>query len=215
MNAAQETMERLAVAKAAVVKGLPSAPKKKRKSTWQPPEMDRFAYGTVFAFDQTATKTGYCLFTHGPGLLVVHRKGKLVEPPLPDLKGFADLIQRSVWMTERIQNVIFEAKQDHPEMAVAHEFPISQGYRVESSLVGAIAVNLACSHLCIKKPTMISKTRVASVLCPPEDRIGKPAIGRAVNRYFDTASREWNQDSRDAFAIGLTYLYELAREQTP
>lgn len=206
-----QTMERLALAKAAVVKGVT---KPKRKTTWQAPVLADLAYGTVLAFDQTYSKTGFVVLSHRPSGLVVHRKGKLVEPPLPDLKGFADTIQRSVWMTERIHNVIQEVTLDHPTLQIAHEMPAAHGHRIESSLIGAIAVNLACERLRLRKPTMIGKQHVAAVLCPPDDRGGKPAIKRATMRYLDTNTREWVEDTRDALAIALTYLYDR-KQETP
>lgn len=202
-----QTLERLAIAKAAVVKGVTTA-KAKRTSTWQAPALDRFAYGTVLAFDQTYSKTGFVVLSHRPSGLKVHRKGKIVEPPLPDLKGFADTIQRSVWMTERIHNLIQETLLEHPTAQIAHEMPAAHGHRIESSLIGAIAIHLACERLPRPKPAMVAKQHVAAVLCPPSDRGGKPAIKRAVNRYIDTSTRDWVEDSRDALAIALTYLYD-------
>lgn len=207
-------MERLAIAKAAVVKGVTQA--KTKRTFWQAPALDRFAYGTVLAFDQTFSKTGFCLLRHDEHGLDVIRKGKLVEPPLPDLKGFADTIQRSVWMTERIHNIIAECNSQFvvpdKQLRVAHEMPAAHGHRIESSLIGAIAVNLACERLRLPKPAMVAKQHVAAVLCPPSDRTGKPAIKRATMRYLDTNTRDWVEDTRDAFAIALTYLYDRQQE---
>lgn len=184
------------------------APKKKR-TTWAAPTMEDFAYGTVFAFDQTVSKTGYCLIKNGGlGHIQVFRHGKLVEPPIPDLVGFEDVLQRATWMAERIRAVIWEAQGLHPDLVVVHERPIVAGHRIESSMLGALGVSLACSSLGIKR-FMIASQHTYKVLCPPEDRGVKPGITRAVARYFDhTGGRDWNQDSRDALALALTYLYD-------
>lgn len=201
----QTTIERLAIAKAAVLKG--SQPKKKRVGSWVQPVLDDLAYGTVLAFDQASTKTGFCLLTHRPSGITVHRHGKLVEPPVPDLKGFEDDLQRATWMAERTENILVEAALEHPTLVVVHEMPAVRGPRSDSSKMAALGVRLACSRHGYK-PTMVNKQHVAAVLCPPDDRDGKPAIGRAVQHLIDAASREWNQDSRDAAALALTYLYD-------
>lgn len=186
---------------------LKAGTKRSKKPPWVQPTLDDLAYGTVLAFDQTITKTGFCLLSHRPSGLVVHDRGKMVEVAVPDLKGFADTLQRATWMAQRIRNLILSGKAEHTTMVVVHEMPAVVGHRLESSQMAALGVSLACEERYVPR-VMVSKQHVAAVLCPPDDRYGKPAITRATCQFLDTKGRDWNQDSRDALALALTYLYD-------
>ena len=192
--------------KAAVLKG--KQPAKKRKSTWHQPTLEDLAEGTVLAFDQTFSKTGFAVVKRGLFGLTVLAHGFLNEPPIPDSPRFWDILQRTEWMGERMGGVVRDTRSmlgPGQGFEVVHEAPILHGMRVESSLLGAVKVWEACKANGLPQPTIVENRHMLNTLCPPTDRSGKPAIKRAVNQFHDT-NKGWNEHNRDALALALTHL---------
>lgn len=196
--------------KAAVLVSKSEQRRASRTPPWTPPSVDDIGEGTVLAFDQTFSKTGWVLLS---GPLTVIRKGYLYEPPIPDSLRFFDVLQRTDWMGDRIRQVVLDVYEEYGAggFDVVHEMPILQGMRVESSLLGATKVWEACKYLALPTPTILSKTRVAGLLCPPGDRKGKSAITRGLAALIDT-SKGWNEHNRDALALAITFLHDKKRD---
>ena len=180
------------------------APRKKKE--FVPPDISDFAPGHVLAFDQTFSKTGFVHLWFNGTTLAILRRGVILEPPIPDLSGQEDTLQRATWMAERIRNIHSEcsnAIMDNGNLVVLHERPATSGYRIESSLMGALGIWLALSP---RRPEIVSSTHVRAVLTGQAHSRAKSLITAAVNRYIDT--KGWNADQRDALALALTYLYD-------
>lgn len=187
------------------------APKRKRQQEWVAPTLADLAIGSVLAFDQTFSKTGWVFLTSYDDSLHVVAKGVIKEPPT-QWSGFEDTLVRALWMSERIAHVVGIYKDSQPTCvpqppAVVHEMPAVKGYRPESSLLAALAVRQAASAHDLPV-FMVSNTHMRRVLTPPgSDPTSKVPVRLAVSRYRDT-SKGWNQDERDALALGLTFLYD-------
>lgn len=208
VNAVDELRAR--VTAAALTKG---KPKRAPKKVWAAPKLEDFANGLVCAFDQTFTNTGWAILRKDDDWVQVLDKGTIREPPVPGLKGFEDTLQRAEWMCERIKPIPEKALTyaKHDESCVfVHEIPAVQGMRIESSLLGALGVRQAVTALRDPyKRVAVGNQHMKAVMLPPEMRHEKRFITTAVNRYTDT--RGWNEHTRDALALGLTYLYDVKR----
>lgn len=188
-----------------------TAPKLKRKKEWRAPTIDDFLDGAVLAYDQGAFKTGYCYLWKCNGEITVLETGVFKEPPLPDLRGHADTLQRATWMFERIVDHVRTPRlmpTDPNEMWVVHEMPPVQGYRPELSLMGALAVRYATERTLLRVVS-VANTHMRSVLTPPgSDPTSKKPITEALQRYGLGTGQGWNGDTRDACALALTFLYD-------
>lgn len=200
------------LSKAAEVKG--KAPKKK-KSTWSRPEV--IPDGRVLAFDQTFSKTGWCYVVVQNGVIEVRAKGFIQEPPIPDTPAFADILQRSEWMHDRIKAVIWDTLRDTYDFTIVHEAPVLHAMRVEASLLGAFAVRMATRQITTKTPVIVENRRMLGLLVPPDERYnmpGKSHITRALLPYVDTR-KGWNEHNRDALSLALTYLHDKEDPSAP
>lgn len=207
------TAESLA-AKAAEITG--KAPKRKKKE-WEPPTLDDFADGHVLAFDQTFSKTGWCFVIVLDGVIDVIAKGFLQEPPIPDKPAFEDILQRAEWMHDRILGVIQETQKHTYDFTVVHEAPVLHAMRVEASLLGGLAVRMACRRVLGRLPYIIENRRMLGLLVPPDERYnmtGKSHITRALLPYVDTR-KGWNEHNRDGLALALTYLHDKEDPSAP
>lgn len=190
-------------------------PKRSAKKEWRAPTWEDFANGLVCSFDQTFTNTGWVIFRKRDSEVEVIDRGTLREPPVPGLKGFEDTLQRAEWMCERIATippkaVACEDVLTGEECVFVHEIPAVQGMRIESSLLGALGVRQAVTALPEpRKRIAVGNQHMKVVMLPMEMRHEKRFITTAVNRYTDT--RGWNEHTRDALALGLTYLYDAKR----
>jgi hypothetical protein len=87
----------------------------------------------------------------------------------------------------------------------AWEAPAVRGHRTESSLIAGYAVWEASGC----EGTTVNAQHASRVLCG-NPRHDKKEIGAAVARYVpETARRPWTEHERDAFAVGLAYLWDL------
>lgn len=209
----QAFVEQALAAKAAEV--IDKAPKRKAKPTWVRPEV--IPDGRVLAFDQTFSKTGWCFVIVTDGVIEVRAKGFIQEPPIPDLKGFEDILQRSEWMYGRILDVIVDTMRDTYDIAVVHEAPVLHAMRVEASLLGGFAVRLATRRAMSRAPHIVENRRMLGLLVPPDERYnqtGKGHITRALLPYVDTR-KGWNEHNRDGLALALTYLYDKEDSSAP
>lgn len=184
--------------------------KKPSKKVWTAPVEADFGLGTVLAFDQTATKTGFAVVRHGhDGLYVLD--GNLVETKAGEgLVGFEQTLRKSVAMEQALSRVVMllGASVD----AIVHEMPAVSGYRIESSLLGAHAVRMAAlAHARGVPVRTISNQAMRAVLNAPEQRDEKRYVGIAVDALIPRQQRttkRWNQDVHDAVGLALTYLYQ-------
>lgn len=188
--------------------------RKPSKKVWTAPTEADFGHGTVLAFDQTVTKTGYAVVRHGhDGLHVLD--GNLIVPKAGNhLLGFEQTLVKSVAMEQALNMVLMLVGGSID--VVVHEMPAVTGYRIESSLLGAHAVRVATLNHARGVPVRsVSNQAMRAVLNTPEERHEKKYVGIAVNDLIPRERRttqRWNQDVHDAVGLALTYLYQKAQK---
>jgi hypothetical protein len=183
------------------------APKSKAKA-WTPVTNDRLAYGTVLAFDQTLSKTGFSVVRHDhTGLHVI--EGNLILAAT-DSVGFEETYAKAAYMEHAIDKVtmFLSAGID----CIVHEMPAVTGHRTESSLMAGYFVRRAAHLSAPSVPVvMLSKRSAAALLIPPDkDRSSKANMTQAVNALIPRENRQtkrWNQDVHDSVALAVLRLH--------
>lgn len=177
---------------------------------WTPPTLEDFAGSIrVQAFDQTLTSTGYVQMEIDAWTSILEikiwAKDTIRPKPAPELRSFAEKFERQYQLAGELTKIIGCTDP------VIYEMPAVHGFETESSLLAGSAVYDVTMENQGKRPVMVSKNRVGSVLCN-NPGAKKPEIKQALVRYLpEVAERTWNEHTRDALAIGLTYLYDVKR----
>jgi hypothetical protein len=182
---------------------------RKRKAAWAPPEVGDFAQEVqVLACDGSLGNFGWVRAVvmpfHGACVLA---KGTI--RPVTVEQGYLGTWDRAIQLERELSELGTEfALADR----IAVEAPmVKGGHRTESSLIaGLMAWRVALPH----KRLDVGATHVSSVLLGDyrvsQDR-RKNAIKAAVARYIPGSERrDWNEHERDAAAIALTVLWDLA-----
>jgi hypothetical protein len=188
--------------------------RKPSKKAWEPPTAEDFAHGTVLAFDQTVTKSGFAMVRSGhDGLWVVG--GDLLVPKAGErLTGFEQTLVKAVAMHRAITlaTILLGGSVD----AIVHEMPAVQGYRIESSLMAAMSVRIAAGESARGVPIfMVSNQSMRAILNHPDERYEKKHVGIAIDTLIPRERRtvkRWNQDVHDAVGLALAHLYQKAHK---
>lgn len=191
-----------------------------RKKVWHAPTLEDFAHGTVLAFDQTLTKTGWSLVACDEWGLGVLAGGVAQRPPLAGLKGFEETYAKAEQMGRLIEAIVSQCKpisifdsELPPPDAVVHEMPAVIGHRLESSLMAGREVRRVVAEKLDMPVTMISRQQAYATL------VGAPSTEKAhgtarVNLLIPREQRRttrWNQDVHDSVLLGLQWLYNKKR----
>lgn len=190
---------------------LASGRRRSAQETWEPPRLCDFAPGvTVMAFDGSLGNTGWLLASAGPGI-TVYEKGTI--RPQTVLDGYLGTWERAAQLRaelEMIGHLAIGASY------IAVEAPmVAGGHRTESSLVAGLQVWQWAAHRAgVARRMDVGATHVSSVLLGnarvPRDK-RKAAVKAAVARYIPGSDgRGFNEHERDAAAIALTVLWDLA-----
>lgn len=182
-------------------------PKRGKRKDFTPVEASELAYGSVLAFDQSLTKTGWVQMKNYPKGLRIYRGGVLFPHYERSLKGFEATFAKDISVDSQISRIISGASGQVE--AVVHEMPAVMGYRLESSLMAAAAIRRAAAKNWLPV-VMVSRQRAYSTFVGSA-YAEKSEGTRAVNALFPAHRREterWTQDVHDAVLLGLTYLYE-------
>jgi Holliday junction resolvasome RuvABC endonuclease subunit len=177
---------------------------------WTPPTLEDFATGLrVQAFDQTLGSTGYVQVEVDEWIdgrtVKVWAKDTIRPKPDPSLRSFVEKYDRQYLLAGELTKII---QCTDP---VIYEMPAVHGWETESSLLAGSAVYDVTMENQGRRPVMISKNHVGSVLCN-DSNAKKPEIRKALARYLpEVAERSWNEHTRDALALALTYLYDAKR----
>jgi hypothetical protein len=180
---------------------------------WVQPEIKDFAEEiNVLSFDQSLGKTGWINLTVRWGEIEVARHGTLRTVTSHD--GFQGSFDRANHLRVRM----FE---EHGWLAfhglpgeVIMEMPAVRGHRIESSFLAAYVVQEYCIQFW-KMPTMVSIQESRRNLAGPGTHNDKKAGHLALARLIpESASRQWNEDERDAALNALNHLYKLKQECT-
>ena len=184
------------------------APKPRAKKVWQQPTMADFEPGTVLSFDQSYSNTGWCFFKVSGHSVLVMDKGTLREAAPPGLTSHEAVIQRSVWMNNRISQVV-QDWGSHPQIHIVGERPVVAGKRIESSLLTCLGLWTAVvEHTAKARPAIVANDHMKAVLCPPDERSEKRYIRAALERLGLDVGPGWNEHNRDALGLGLVHLYD-------
>lgn len=180
----------------------------RRKPAWQPPVLDDFApLVCVTAFDGSLGNAGWVRLDVGAEWVNV--KGRGTIRPYTELTGYRGTWDRAIQLERELGEIGTEfALADY----IAVEAPmVAGGHRTESSLIAGLMVwRLALpSRRLDVGATHVSHVLLGNAKVPAERRKGE--IKAAVARYIPgSASRAWNEHERDAAAIALTVLWDLA-----
>jgi hypothetical protein len=186
--------------------------RKSAQEIWEPPQLSDFAQGTlVLAFDGSLGNTGWILLWRTLTEITVQEKGTI--RPQTELDGYLGTWQRAILLRCGLEDLgRLAIICDH----VAVEAPmVAGGHRTESSLVAGLQVwQWAEDRAGRAKRRDVGATHVSKVLCG-DSRISrdkrKAAIKAAVARYISGSDgRGYNEHERDAAAIALTVLWDLA-----
>lgn len=183
-----------------------------RRKVFRLPEPEDFRPGTVLAFDQTLTKTGWVLLHSGLSGLEILGGGLLRPQVDPSLTSFAETLEKSVLMKTAIAQIMsyFSFNVLAPAQAIVHEMPAVMGYRTESSLGAAIALHIVADEIGIRERVhVMSKQRAYGHLVgvyPTEKKHVTTTVNRLISKDRRNTSA-WNQDVHDAALLGLDHLY--------
>ena len=180
----------------------PKASKKK----WEQPTVDDLAHGHVLAFDQTLSNTGMAwVINDKQGLRAIDCAN--LKPPSGDYKGHEGSIRKGLWLQSTFVRLRGECRN---AQEIVYEQPAVMGYRIESSLMAAMALRLAW-------PTAVGiYNQHAKAVFLGTGQHTKADVKECINSYIPNWQRTgpWNEHVRDAVLLGLTYLYDLKKEQS-
>jgi len=183
--------------------------RKSAQEIWEPPQLADFAPGlSVFGFDGSLGNAGWVSLWNTGAQIIVGRKGTI--RPETELDGYRGTWERAIQVNTALLGLV----SDEFPLAyrIAVEAPmVAGGHRTESSLIAALQVwqwadpakrlDVGATH--------VSRVLLGSARVPKEKR--KNAIKVAVARYIPGSDeRTWNEHERDAAAIALTVLWDLA-----
>lgn len=179
---------------------------------WQPPSLASFAPVAgceVIAFDPSLSSTGYAWLRVGLRIMVLS-KGTLRGKS--EKTGYLSTYEKALSIRQQLNGVLARipllVDGEPVRMSVAWEAPAVAGYRTESSLIAGYLVYEATGGAC--EGVILNANHISSVLCG-NPRHDKKEVAAAVARYIpESAGRTWNQHERDAAAVGLTHLLDLA-----
>jgi Holliday junction resolvasome RuvABC endonuclease subunit len=186
--------------------------RKSAQEAWEPPQLADFAPGiTVMAFDGSLGNTGWVRLLHLAGDVLIIQKGTI--RPKTELDGYLGTWERAAQLRMELEAL------GHLAIGcsyIAVEAPmVAGGHRTESSLVAGLQVWQWAAHRAgIARrldvgATHVSKVLLGSARVSKDDR--KNAIKAAVARYIPgSEGRGFNEHERDAAAIALTVLHDLA-----
>jgi Holliday junction resolvasome RuvABC endonuclease subunit len=183
--------------------------RKSAQEAWEPPQRSDFAQDVVvFAFDGSLGNAGWVSLWCTDAVIMVRRKGTI--RPQTDLDGYRGTWERAIQLNTALLGLLDEEFMLADLIAV--EAPmVAGGHRTESSLIAALQVwqwadpgkrlDVGATH--------VSRVLLGSARVSKDDR--KNAIKAAVARLIPGSDeRTWNEHERDAAAIALTVLYDLA-----
>lgn len=180
------------------------------KPVWRPPTLDDFVWDlSVQAYDQTLVNTGYVKFeiTTVDGVPLIRIRERQTFRPKPEigLGSFTEKFERKRLLSRMVSEVV------DPDSETAAETPAVAGWETESSLLAASAIYDVAMAAQGRRPVLVSRNHVCSVLCN-DPRASKADVRKAISRYLpQVITRDWNEHTRDALAVGITYLYDLKK----
>lgn len=170
-----------------------------RRKVWGPVKIASLATDVpVLAFDQSLSHTGWVLTVlHNTGRAEVLDRGTFKMTDIVE-KGHEGSLLRGV----QLQTLLSHSRNDVVD-DVVYETPPVRGYRIESSLLAALAVRVVYPGA-----VGVQRQRAISLFLPMEKRSEKKHTIEVVERFTGRADR-WNEHERDAFLLAMAYLHDL------
>jgi Holliday junction resolvasome RuvABC endonuclease subunit len=189
------------------------------RAAWQPPRFEDFPQGAeVIAFDPSLASTGWAWLRVAQDQIMVLGKGTIRS--VTSKTGYEGTYERAHCIASALPGILmtipFSIDDQPSRVYIAWEAPaVGGGHRTESSLIVGYLVWEAARQ----RPwgivnhggaVPVQANHVSKVLTdnPKHD---KKEIAAAVARYIpESASRDFNEHIRDAVAVGLTRLLDIA-----
>lgn len=184
--------------------------KSRGKPPWLPPTLKDFAHGVrVAAFDQSINNTGVvCLTVTSGGIRIEERW--VTRPDVdPDLRSMDATLQRSVSMDHKLGEDIDSLLEEGPMVIVVERTPL-EGWRTESSLLASHVIHRHADRTGTPL-RVVANNHAKAVMLAPNRRADKIMTKDITERH--NLGGRWNEHTRDALMVGLTFLYDLKREQ--
>lgn len=170
-----------------------------------PPELAEFAQDVrVLAFDQTLTKTAWIMVAVSGGEIIVHDRGMIRQQT--GRTGFMETYDKA-WQFQQNVGSLWYAVQagDYPAPdAIVAEYPAVYGHRTESSLMAGYILHQTFGGEINWIGAQHAKSVLGGKACKEKSDL-KPVLAQL---HPDSATRQWNEDQRDALANALTYLWD-------
>lgn len=167
---------------------------------FEEPERYRFQ-GTVVAFDQSLSSTGWAKVKIIGGQAVVREVGNIKTSAVA--KGHEDNLQRAMLVHRQVLQVMAMAKEG--DTLVVHETPPVGGRmsRPESSLLAALGIRLAAQSLGM--PLHMVGAQRAKKLLTGNSNADKKEVRATIDRVFPIVAtlKPRNDDTYDAIALAL------------
>lgn len=186
----------------------------KRKPEWSPPQLiDLAAEISILALDQSLGATGWAELTvrrgddgnGSPKPFVDINAHGTVKTSSPHVGHLGTLHQMRMLTTELKNRLLMTS---FPWTVLVCEQPPVSGHRKESSLLAAAAVELAASGT-----QVMVQAQHAKHVFTGDHNATKAMVRDAMATYApETLTRKWNEHTRDALLLGLTYLRDLTHD---
>jgi Holliday junction resolvasome RuvABC endonuclease subunit len=172
----------------------------------EPPQFTDFARDVyVLGFDAALRHTGWikAVWYSGASLPAVLARGTINLKT--DVRGYMGTWDLALQLHDEITSVWAEHHRTGDPVALEAP-PVGGGYRTESSLMAGFQVyDISNGNVHVLAANHVSSVLVGN---PYHD---KAEIAAAVLRYFpESGSRTWSEHQRDAAAVVVTLLYDLA-----
>lgn len=176
----------------------------------KPPEPFSFtsikASPIVVSFDQTLRATGVVIAqvsNHGKVWVLHHETLKTADP---GIKSFEETYARTDDLKSRVFDLILS--NDDLSHAVIEQPPMGGGFRTESSTFAAYAVSRICLAQQLSYTYMQARHARAVLVGPGKVDTKGPAHRKLAELVPETASRKWNENTRDALINLLAHLID-------
>lgn len=158
----------------------------------------------ILALDQTLTNTGWVVLEGGNGAIEVLMKGTIkCSSELTSHEASYDKAEQLMYhlavLTDKIAPLTTE------NFVVVFERPAVRGFRTESSLMAGREV-VRMAEAMNWHWEMVSNLSMKKFLGIKIKGAKKSDVKDKLMIHTDVSSREWNEHTRDACGLGLTYL---------
>lgn len=186
----------------------------KAAGLWTPPQEEDFAFGKVLAFDQTLSHTGWVMIVHDDDGLRLCATG-MIEP-FTELTSHEGTYDKADGLSREIQGVVNYYNCFHG-LRITYERPAVVGKRIESALMAGREVHRASEGSAIAVSNQHAKKVIVGRVGNRQNPVTKAHVKEAVERHLSPPTNRrfhpWNEHTRDAGMLGLTFLYDEKQKE--